>query len=241
METYLWITAVWGVYLALAVFVVGIGWKIYQWSTTPKSPVRLGMFPKPATKGGRILKMLKDTFIAPQSAKIEPVMWVFAFAFHIAALGAFVGHGRLIAEFPILPQILGEAGMNEFAAWSGSIAGVLMLAGVLFWIGRRTFGPYKNLSVPEDYLLLALLFGVVIMGDHMRFVYGHVIHAATYREWFHSLLTFRPAFPQELLTGNVGWSLGTHMLFTDLFLMYFPFSKLVHAIGSFATNLVRSE
>ena len=241
METYLWITSVWGVYLALAVFIVGMGWRIYEWASTPKSPVRLGMFPKPASKGGRFLKMLKDTFIAPHSAKIEPVMWVFAFAFHVAALGAFVGHGRLIAEFPVLPELLGEEGMNAFAAMSGSIAGILMLVGVLFWIGRRTFGPYKRLSVPEDYLLLFLLFGVIVMGDHMRFVYGDIIHADTYRAWFQSLLTFSPAFPEKLLTGNVGWSLGTHMLFTDLFLIYFPFSKLVHTIGSFSANLVRSE
>jgi len=241
METYLWITAVWGVYLALAVFIVGMGWRIYEWATTPKSPVRLGMFPKPATKAGRFGKMLKDTFIAPHSAKIEPTMWLFAFAFHIAALGAFVGHGRLIAEFPILPELLGEAGMNSFAALSGSIAGILMLVGVVFWIGRRTFGPYKRLSVPEDYLLLFLLLGVIVMGDHMRFVYGGVIHAETYREWFQSLLTFAPVLPDKLLASNVGISLGTHMLFTDLFLIYFPFSKLVHTIGSFSSNLVRSE
>lgn len=241
METYLWITSVWGIYLTAVVFFVGMGWRIYEWATTPKSPVPLGMFPKPATKGGRIVKMLKDTFLAPHSARIEPAMYVFAMAFHVAALGAFVGHGRLLAEFPILPELLGEEGMNSFAAWSGSIAGTLMLVGVIYWIARRTFGPYKNLSVPEDYLLLALLLGVIVMGDHMRFVYGGTIHAATYREWFLSLMTFKPAFPAELLEGNVGWSLGTHMLFTNLFLMYFPFSKLVHAIGSFSANLVRSE
>ncbi len=243
METYLWITSVWGVYLAIAVFVVGMAWRIYQWSTTPKSPIRLGMFPKPKTTAGRIGKMLTDTFVAPQSMKIEPTMWFFAMAFHIAALGAFVGHLRILGEYPILPGLLEKVGitMNDFAAWSGSIAGILMLVGVLYWIARRTYGPYKNLSVPEDYLLLFLLLGVVVMGDHMRFVYGGIIHAATYREWFLNLLAFKPAFPAELLESNVGISLGTHMLFTDLFLMYFPFSKLVHSIGAFSSNLVRSE
>lgn len=241
METYLWITSVWGIYLTAIVFFGGMAWRVYQWATTPKSPVRLGMFPKPKSGAGRFGKLLADTFIAPQSAKIEPTMWIFAMAFHVAALGAFVGHLRLIHEFPFLPEWLGEAGMNTFAAWSGSIAGILMLVGVLFWIVRRTFGPYKSLSVPEDYLLLFLLLGVVAMGDHMRFVYGGVIHAATYREWFLSLMTFKPEIPAELLASNVGVSLGTHMLFTDLLLMYFPFSKLVHAIGAFSSNLVRSE
>jgi nitrate reductase gamma subunit len=241
MNTYLQITSVWGVYLAIAVFIVGMAWRIRGWMTTPRSPIPLGMFPKPKTRTGRFFKMLKDTFIAPQSMRIEPAMWLAAMAFHIAALGAFVGHLRLIREFPLLPSLLGEAGMNTFAAWSGSIAGILMLLAVVFWIARRTYGPYKLISVPEDYLLLALLLGVVVMGDHMRFVYGSIVHAATYREWFTSLLVFKPAFPAELTSSNVGVSLGTHMLFVDLFLIYFPFSKLVHSVGSLVTNYVRSE
>lgn len=238
MDTYLWITSVWGVYLSLAIFVVGMAWRVYEWASTPKSPVRLGMFPKPATKAGRYAKMLKDTFLAPHSARIEPRMWFFAMLFHVAALAAFVGHLRILGEYPVLPQLLGEEGMNTFAGWAGGIAGTLMMIAVIYWIGRRTFGPFKNLSVPEDYLLLALLFGVIIMGNHMRF-FGEGVHAADYRAWFTSLLAFKPAFPDVLR--NVGWSLGTHMLFVDLLFIYFPFSKLVHTIGAFSANLVRSE
>lgn len=241
MDLFLRITAVWGVYLALVVFTVGMAWRLWQWRCVPRSPIRLGMFPKPASKAGRFAKMLKDTFIAPQSARIEPAMWLFAMAFHLAALGAFVGHLRLIGEFPVLPAVLGEQGMNTFAAWSGSIAGILMLAAVLFWIARRTVGPYKTISVPEDYLLLALLLGVVVMGDHMRFVYGGIVHAASYREWCTSLFSASPGFPAELTSSNVGWSLAGHMLFVDAFLIYFPFSKLVHTVGSLTANWVRSE
>lgn len=238
MDTYLQITSVWGVYLAGVVFVAGMAWRVFEWKTTPKSPVRLGMFPKPATRAGRIGKMLKDTLIAPQSAEIEPRMWVFAMMFHLAALAAFVGHLRIVQEYPILPDLLGHDGMNAFAGWAGGIAGVLMMVAVMYWIARRTFGPYKNLSVPEDYLLLALLFGIVIMGNHMRF-FGEGVHAADYRQWFQSLLVFKPVIPESL--SSVGWSLGTHMLFVDALLIYFPFSKLVHTIGSFGANLVRSE
>jgi nitrate reductase gamma subunit len=241
VDLFLQLTSVWGVYLALIVFTGGMAWRVWQWASVPRSPIRLGMFPKPASKGGRFLKMLKDTFIAPQSARIEPAMWIFAMAFHIAALGAFVGHLRMIREFPVLPAILGEAGMNSFAAWSGSIAGILMLVAIVFWIARRTYGPYKTISVPEDYLLLALLFGVVIMGDHMRFVYGSLVHASTYREWFLSLFSASPGFPAEITSSNLGWSLGAHMLFVDAFLIYFPFSKLIHAVGSLTANWVRSE
>ena len=37
-----------GVYVAVAVFTLGMAWRVWQWSRTPKSAVRLGLFPKSA-------------------------------------------------------------------------------------------------------------------------------------------------------------------------------------------------
>jgi nitrate reductase gamma subunit len=228
-----------GVYVGVAVLVVGLAWRSYQWMSTPRSAVPLGMYPKPAGAGGRFVRLLRDSFIAPQSAEIEPRMWLFAFAFHLALFGAFVGHLRLIHEFTPLAARLGEGGMNRFAALSGGIVGIVMLVSIVYWLGRRTYGPFKILSVPEDYALLALLLGIVLMGDHMRF-FGH-LHADTYRAWFTSVLALRPAFPPDLAASQMKWSLDAHMLFVDLLFIYFPFSKLVHTVGTFATNLIRSE
>ncbi len=239
MDWFSYLTSGIGVYVALAVFTGGMAWRAWQWSHTPRSTVRLGLFPKPETGAGRFGKLLTDTFVAPQSYKVAPAIMVAALAFHLAALAAFVGHLRLVHEFTPLVALLGENGMNTFAAWSGGTAGIVMLAAVLYWLGRRTFGPYKNLSVPEDYLLLALLLGIVLMGDHLRFVGG--LHAPTYEAWFASLMAFRPSFPPELANSLTRFALDWHMLFVDAFLIYFPFSKLTHAIGAFATNLVRSS
>lgn len=228
-----------GVYVAVAVLVFGMAWRIYQWRATPASPVKLGIFPKPKTPVARVARLARDTLLFPQSREIEPWMWLFAFVFHLALLGAFIGHLRLLHEFTPLAGAIGEAGMNQFAALAGGGAGILMTIGVLYWFGRRTFGPYKNLSVPEDYLLLALLLLIITMGNHMRF-FG-TVHAATYREWIQSLLVFKPAFPAELASSSIKWSLDAHMLFVDALFVYFPFSKLVHTIGAFASNLVRTK
>jgi len=228
-----------GVYIALAVFVLGMGWRFWQWSRTPKSAVRLALYPKPDTGIGRFGKLLTDTFIAPQSVAMATGIMVAAFAFHLAALAAFGGHLRLVHEFDPMVAVLGVEGMNQFAGWSGGIAGIVMLVAVLYWIGRRTFGSYRKLSTPEDYLLLALLLGIVIMGDHLRFVGG--LHAVTYQAWFGSLMAFRPSFPPELVASPTRFALDWHMLFVDAFLIYFPFSKMTHAVGAFATNLVRSS
>lgn len=239
MDWFSFIASGLGVYLALAVFTIGMAWRIWEWSRTPKTAVRLGLFPKPATGLGRFGKLLKDTFVAPQSIAIATGVMIAAFAFHLAAFAAFVGHLRLIHEFDPLVSVLGVEGMNQFAAWSGGIAGIVMLCAVLYWIGRRTYGPYRKLSTPEDYLLLALLLGIVVMGDHLRFVGG--LHAATYQAWFASLIAFKPAFPAELADSTTRLALNWHMLFVDAFLIYFPFSKMTHAVGAFATNLVRSS
>ncbi len=61
METYLWITCVWGIYLTAIVF-FGDGVADYEWSTTPKSHVRLACSPSPRRHRGS--KQLADTFIA---------------------------------------------------------------------------------------------------------------------------------------------------------------------------------
>ena len=227
-----------GVYVALAVFTLGMAWRVYEWARTPKTAVRLGLFPKPKSRAGRVGKLFVDTFIAPQSIAIAGAIMIAAFAFHLSALAAFVGHLRLVHEFDFLVAVLGVEGMNRFAAISGGTAGVIMLVAVLYWIARRTYGPYRKLSTPEDYFLLALLLGIVIMGDHLRFV-GQ-LHADTYQAWFASLMAFRPSFPPELAESSTRYALNWHMLFVDAFLIYFPFSKMTHAVGAFATNLVRS-
>ena len=239
MDWFSYLTSGIGVYVGLAVFTGGMAWRVYDWARTPKSPVRLALYPKPETPLARLGKLLKDTLVAPQSWETAGTLMAFAMAFHLAALAAFVGHLRLVHEFTPLVNLLGIEGMNAFAGWSGGAAGIIMLVTVLYWIGRRTYGAYRNLSTPEDYLLLALLLGIVVMGDHLRFVGG--LHAATYQAWFASLMAFKPAFPTELASSTTRYALDWHMLFVDAFLIYFPFSKLTHAIGAFATNLVRSS
>lgn len=224
--------------LAIAAFVVGMTWRVYTWMRVPRSPARLALYPKPASSAGRLGAVLRDTFVAPQSARIEPVMWGFAMLFHVAALAAFAGHLRLVHEITPLVAALGVEGMNEFAGIAGGIAGIAMLVALVYWLFRRTYGPYKALSVPEDYLLLVLLLLIVMTGDHLRF--AGALHNSTYIAWFQSVLALRPSFPPELAASGARWALDLHMLFVDVLLIYFPFSKLAHAVGSFATNLVRT-
>ncbi|HAX18576.1 MAG TPA: hypothetical protein DCY00_08310, partial [Actinobacteria bacterium] len=48
-------------------------------------------------------------------------------------------------------------------------------------------------------------------------------------------------FNEALAQSQTKWVLSWHVLFVNLFVIYFPFSKLVHVIGTFFANKTRSE
>lgn len=227
------------VYIAVIVLVFGLTYRIYKWIRIPRSNINLALYPKPKTRIGRTAKLIKDTFLFPQVYDVDRWMWLFVIALHLTIVFAFVGHMRLIREFTPLVSALGAEGMDMFALISGGIIGIIMMLAVFFLLMRRFKSPYRDISIPEDYILLLLLLIVILLGNHLRF-FGDV-HVTDYREYVHSLLVFKPAFTAELVASGTKWVLTTHVLFASILAIYFPFSKLMHFVGSFTANLVRSE
>lgn len=226
------------VYLAAAIFILGMAYRVYQWLRAPKTRMKTGVFPKPTGWAARGFKVGMDSFIFPQVMKVDRSIWVFTILFHFALLGAFVGHLRLFRELTPLLNLLGPKGMDQFALWSGGLMGVLLMVCLAYYLFRRLNSPYREISVPEDFILLFLLILVVLMGDHMRFL--GKIHAADYRIYFQSLLAFRPSFPPALANNSsTKWALDIHVFLANLLLIFFPFSKLVHVIATFPANLAR--
>jgi nitrate reductase gamma subunit len=225
------------VYVAVAAFVIGMVYQIFQWLVAPKTRIKTGYFPKPRTSGERWLKVAEDSFIFPEVIKFDRWMWLFTILFHFGLLGAFVGHLRLLQEFTPLVNLLGPKAMDRFALWSGGVMGIVLIAGLFYYFLRRLTFPFRELSVPEDYILLILLILTVVMGNLMRF-FGD-IQAADYRAYLHSLLSFRPAFPEALAASSTRWALVFHVLFANLVFVFFPLSKLVHVIATFPANLAR--
>ncbi len=227
------------VYIAVAVFIIGSAYKIYRWWKTPRSPVRLGMFPRPRSNFGRGLKLAKDSLIFPQVLDNDRVMWFFVITLHLVAVGTFIGHLRLFGEFQPLVNVIGSQNMDTLSFIGGGTAGVVLLAAVLFLLFRRFKSPYRELSVPADYYLLFLILFIIIFGDHLRFVAP--FHASDYQAYMASLVRFSPSFPQEIAESGSKWVLISHVFTANLLLIYFPFSKLVHFVSGFAGNLIRSD
>lgn len=227
------------VYVAVAVFLVGTVFRVYYWLKVPRSRIKLGIFPQAIGRRGRFLQWVKDTFLFPQVLDVDRSMWVFVILLHVGGVAAFVGHLRLIQEFTPLANALGEYDMEQFSLISGGIVGIVLLVSVFYLLARRFKSPYRDLSTPEDYFLLILIFMVLLMGNHLRF-FGQV-EVEAYRAYVHSLLTFSPEFLTELAGSGTRWVLVAHVTLSNLLLIYLPFSKLVHYIGTYAVNLIRSE
>jgi nitrate reductase gamma subunit len=227
------------VYVAVAVFLSGSIYRIVKYFRTPKSPVRQGMFPRPGGPVGRALKLGKDSFIFPQVLDTDRWMWLFVIGMHLAGIGLFVGHLRLLFEFTPLYNAVGPVAMENMAAWVGGAIGIALFIAFTYFLLRRFKSPYRELSVPEDYLLLLLILMLVLLGDHLRFT--KPFELSSYRDYMESLMRFRPHFDNLISASASKWVLVGHILTANLLLIYFPFSKLVHAIGGFAGNLWRSE
>ena len=132
----------WGVYIALAVFIIGMGWRVYEWTSTPKSPVRLGLFPKPATSLGRVGRMLTDTFVAPQSFAIAGLIpglvgMIFAASYPLLLVSSFVFGFCLLSAGPIGFQYAAEithpapeGTSNTLLLVMGQISGILFIFGM---------------------------------------------------------------------------------------------------------------
>ena len=87
------------VYVAVAVFLGGSIYRIAKWRRTPKSPVRQGIFPQPGSVPVRLLKMGKDSLAFPQVLDTDRWVWFFILGMHLAGIGLFIGHLRLLLEF----------------------------------------------------------------------------------------------------------------------------------------------
>jgi nitrate reductase gamma subunit len=226
------------VYVAVVIFVFGSIYAVVRWLRKPKSPVRQGMFPRP-TGLVRFAKLGKDSLIFPQVLDNDRWMWLFVFGMHLAGIGLFVGHLRLIFEFTPIYNAVGAADMETLANWGGSTIGIALFIAFTYFLMRRFKSPYRELSVPEDYLLLVLILLLILLGDHLRLT--QAFDLASYRDYMSSLLHFKPDFPNTITYSPDKWVLDAHVLTASLLLIYFPFSKLVHSIGGFAGNLMRSE
>ena len=159
MQTLIYFILVPMVYIAFAVFFIGTAIRLIKIFREPKHPTTLQIFPE---KEPKWLWALHDTFLFPSVRRHKPVLWIFLMLFHIGLLLLIIGHLELFEEFAIFQIIPHQVFLGQ------GYIGLILSITLLYFLFRRFLSPVKELSVPEDYYLLILLFLVVVFGSEME-------------------------------------------------------------------------
>lgn len=219
-------------YVAVAVFVLGMAYRLLAWANTPL-PFKLTLFPVANTYSGAVADVVAEVVLFRSLWRGIKALWAGAWIFHAALALCLIGHIFGIAFTSHHFVLLGFSAeqSEKLSALFGSVAGLVLLATILYLGLRRLAVPHlRYISAAGDYLMLALLLGIVLTGNYMRFV--SEVELTQVRAFIGGLLTFRPgALPENPV-------FLVHFSLVQLLLLYFPFSKLVHSCGIFFTRWI---
>lgn len=204
-------------YLATAVFVVGLVYRIRLYSKTP-APLKIPTTPAPITQSGVVLRMFKEVAFFESLFKSNKWTWLFGWVFHVALLLVVLRHLRYFTE----PVWFWVNWIQPF----GKYAGFAMLGGLLaLWARRFLVERVRYISGPSDHLMLMLL--VAIAGSGLMMKYVTHTDIVSLKAFALGLIHFNwqplPADPLLIL----------HLSLVLVLLFIFPVSKLLHAPGVF--------
>jgi len=229
------------VYLAFAWCIIWIAVKIASIVGTPKGPATLRIFPEGKdcedTSSTGLAGAVWDAFTMPSIRKYQPLLWAFLVIFHIAILVLILAHLDLLPQFNIL------SAESEHMIGNGAV-GVIITVSLFYLLFRRFRSPVREVSVPADYLILVLLLGIAISGDIISWgnswtESGFVMTKKELGLYLQSLFRFDFTDPRQFLSGSHYSVIGTHILLVNLFLIYLPFSKIMHVFFAAPLNKLR--
>jgi nitrate reductase gamma subunit len=222
------------VYSAFGVFILGTGIRLLKMFFEPGNPTTLQIYPH---KRYRWLWILHDAFLLPTVRRHKPLFWVFLMFFHIFFLLLIIGHVELIDEFKLFQIIPHDIFLGN------GFVGLILCICVVYFLFRRFVSPYKDLSVPEDYYLLILLFLTILFGSQLDWARNwyeyEELSIEDYRAYLQSLLHLNPKLPSSINYTGHSFMLVLHVFFANLFLLFFPFSQIMHSIFSLPMNRLR--
>jgi nitrate reductase gamma subunit len=204
-------------YVAAAVFVGGLAYKIVDFARTP-APLKIPTTPAPTSTSGVVFRMFREVVFFESLFKGNLWIWAMGAAFHFGLALVLVRHLRYFLE-PV-PFVV------AFAQPFGMYAGFMMAAGLAgLWARRFLVERIRYISTVSDHLMLALLLLIASSGLGMKFL-SHTDIVGV-KSFFLGLMSFDiqplPAHP----------GLYVHLACVALLMIVFPFSKLLHAPGIF--------
>jgi nitrate reductase gamma subunit len=204
-------------YIAFALFVLGLGYRVYTYARTP-APLKIPTTPAPVNTSGVVFRMAREVVLFESLFKSNLWIWSLGWLFHASLVLVLLRHFRYFIE-PVW-------GWVAFIQPFGKYAGITMALGLAgLWARRLFVERIRYISAPSDHLMLVLLIAIALSGLSMTF-FAHTDVVAV-KGFFLGL-------------GNLSWQelppgsgLYAHLLMVAVLLLIFPFSKLLHAPGVF--------
>ncbi|MCL4394007.1 MAG: respiratory nitrate reductase subunit gamma [Chloroflexi bacterium] len=198
-------------------FVVGIVYRIYLYMSTP-APLPIAATPAPTTAAGSVARVAGDVVLFQNLARYDKPLWAGAWLFH-ATLGLLLFSHLRYFLYPVPGLVVGAQTLGLYA---GYLFPVPLL--YLFW---RRLALKRTLFVSgiPDYSVLILL--ALIAGSGILLKFAAHVYLVDVKAFVMGLLTFRPVAPPAQPVFLV------HFLLVLALMLYFPFSKLMHAGGIF--------
>jgi nitrate reductase gamma subunit len=204
-------------YVATALFLGGLAYRIYGYARTP-APLKIPTTPAPTTTPGVALRLAREVVLFESLFKSNKWTWLFGWLFHFALLLVLLRHLRYFTEpiwtFVVLIQPF------------GTYAGFAMIGGLLgLWARRILVDRVRYISTPSDHLMLLLLAAIGLTGLGMRYVAHTDIVAVKAFMLGLLVLDWQPLPADPILL--------MHLFLVATLLIIFPISKLLHAPGLF--------
>ena len=245
--------------VAFAVFLGGIIYRVVRWARSPvpfRIPTTAGQakslpwirnneLESPSGLPGVIGRMALEVLafrslfrntrveVLPEKEKVnyiaDKALWAAALAFHWAMFIVVLRHFRFFIE-PVPAWVTALQSVDGFFQVGLPVyylTTFLMVVGLAYLLARRFFDPkIRYISLATDYFALYLLLGIALTGILMRHV--EKIDVAQVKAAIAGWASFQPVPPV-----GVGLWYFVHIALVSVLLVYFPFSKLLHAPGVF--------
>jgi nitrate reductase gamma subunit len=204
-------------YLALAIFLAGVAYRIYLYAQAP-APFNIALTPAPKTAGGVIARLTGDVLLFQNLFRADKVLWAGSWVFHASLFITLTWHLRYFL-YPVPEFVMF---MQPPAVYTGYL---LPIAAVyLFWRRLASLREFYTSGLP-DYGALILLGGIAGTGLLVHYVAR--AYLVDIKAFALGLVTLRPVAPP------MHPIFIFHFLLVCLLLIYFPYSKLMHAGGLF--------
>ena len=204
-------------YLSLATFLVGVAFRIYLYARTP-APLKITLTPGPKTWGGTVARLTGDVLLFQNLFRADRVLWVGSWVFHASLFITLTWHLRYFL-YPV-PELV--MSFQSPAVYTGYLLPIA--AAYLFWRRLASLREFYTSGVP-DYGVLILL--SCIAGTGLLVHYVARVYIVDIKAFALGLVTLHPVAPP------MHPIFIFHFLLVCLLLIYFPYSKLMHAGGLF--------